>query len=483
MEVEEDTKPDYQTLVTQEQELTEQLEEAERLFALQPTDALDPDYNADAIAEFEDQITTLQEGLKVVQSSIEEAEYNAAVYIQGLWRTREAQHTFHKMLQNNFEKVYDHNSGAYFYYNKKTGETNWDKPKCMKDDPFAEDIEEVKEIGRPSGFTEDEIERQEREFAEREEARRITAEEERLRMHSRLRLEEWPVVDVVEWVDKVTLPQFGYGWKESALSAFENNQISGAVLASLEADDYRELGVASGLHIKRMMVKLASIKRHDERHQRQLESGIVEEYSSSSEEEYDDDDIDDDDEDHSGSDEGADDDSGSDDDSGDELTEEEIRELKEDEENLKIEEIYPGDHQRYPQKGEIIRLHYTAFLPNGQQFDSTRERGAPFEFVLGLGQVVKGMDRVIPKMSAGERAMVTMKPKYAYGAQGLPPVIPSHSTLKFDIEIISWRSQPIWEKPLIMAEEDLLESDRDLYFWKPDSLADDDPDLDNYASD
>lgn len=95
----------------------------------------------------------------------------------------------------------------------------------------------------------------------------------------------------------------------------------------------------------------------------------------------------------------------------------------------------------------------------------------------------EGMDRVIPKMSAGERAMVTIKPKYAYGAQGLPPVIPSHSTLRFDIEIISWRSQPIWEKPLIMAEDDLLDSDRDLYFWKPESLNDEDPDLDNYGSD
>jgi len=94
-----------------------------------------------------------------------------------------------------------------------------------------------------------------------------------------------------------------------------------------------------------------------------------------------------------------------------------------------------------------------------------------------------GFDRVVPKMSAGERAMITIKPKYAYGAQGLPPIIPSHSTLKFDIEIISWRTQPIWEKPLIMAEEDLLESDRDLYFWKPESLNDEDPDLDNYGSD
>jgi hypothetical protein len=124
-------------------------------------------------------------------------------------------------------------------------------------------------------------------------------------------------------------------------------------------------------------------------------------------------------------------------------------------------------------------------LGTGQQICCTKEinGGKPFEFILGIGQVIRGWDRAIPKMSFGERSMLTLKAKYAYGSQGLPPVIPAHCTLKFDIELISWRTPPVWEKPLIMAEEDLLQSDKDLFFWKPDTLAEDDPDLENYASD
>ena len=69
--------------------------------------------------------------------------------------------------------------------------------------------------------------------------------------------------------------------------------------------------------------------------------------------------------------------------------------------------------------------------------------------------------------------MLTVSPQYAYGSKGLPPVVKPHSALKFDIELISWRTPPMWTKPLILAEEDIMTSDKDLYFWDPESLVED----------
>ena len=198
------------------------------------------------------------------------------------------------------------------------------------------------------------------------------------------------------------------------------------------------------------------------------------EYSST-----DDESLSDDEQDESGeSDEDDSDEDDSDEDESDaELTPQELEELRQDEENISIEVLFPGDNERFPLKGEIICCHYTSYLADGTEFDSSRHRGHHFEFVLGSGQVIKGWDRAVLKMSFGERAMVSVSPKYAYGSRGLPPIIKPHSALRFDIELISWRTPPMWTKPLIMAEEDTMTSDKDLFFWDPQSLVDEEPEF------
>lgn len=71
------------------------------------------------------------------------------------------------------------------------------------------------------------------------------------------------------------------------------------------------------------------------------------------------------------------------------------------------------------------------------------------EFVLGVGQVIKGFDRALPQMTVGERAKLTISPEYAYKEIGLFPHIPPNAFLRFDLTVLGFRPRAIWIKPLI----------------------------------
>ncbi|KAI8644063.1 peptidyl-prolyl cis-trans isomerase [Parasitella parasitica] len=101
-----------------------------------------------------------------------------------------------------------------------------------------------------------------------------------------------------------------------------------------------------------------------------------------------------------------------------------------------VESITPGDGQNSPKKGDKVAIHYVGTLTNGDEFDSSRKRGKPFECTIGVGQVIKGWDEGIPKLTVGEKARLTCTPDYAYGDRGFPPVIPPNSTLIFEVELI-----------------------------------------------
>jgi FKBP-type peptidyl-prolyl cis-trans isomerase len=102
-----------------------------------------------------------------------------------------------------------------------------------------------------------------------------------------------------------------------------------------------------------------------------------------------------------------------------------------------IEVVTAGDGKTFPQKGQTVTVHYTGTLTNGSKFDSSRDRGAPFQFKIGMKQVIRGWDEGVAQMSVGERANLTCTPDYAFGAGGHPPVIPQNATLIFDVELIS----------------------------------------------
>lgn len=104
-----------------------------------------------------------------------------------------------------------------------------------------------------------------------------------------------------------------------------------------------------------------------------------------------------------------------------------------------IETTKPGDGTHFPKKGSTVRVHYVGTFPeDGRKFDSSRDRNRPFEFKLGVGQVIQGWDEALAKMSKNQIAKLTISPDYAYGARGYPPVIPPHQTLIFEVELISF---------------------------------------------
>lgn len=86
--------------------------------------------------------------------------------------------------------------------------------------------------------------------------------------------------------------------------------------------------------------------------------------------------------------------------------------------------------------GKSVTVHYTGRLQDGTKFDSSVDRGQPFTFTLGAGQVISGWDEGIAGMKVGGKRKLVIPPDLAYGAQGYPPVIPANATLMFDVELL-----------------------------------------------
>lgn len=94
-----------------------------------------------------------------------------------------------------------------------------------------------------------------------------------------------------------------------------------------------------------------------------------------------------------------------------------------------------------PPKGSTVSVHYVGTLLDGKQFDSSRDRGSPFEFKLGTGSVIKGWDIGVATMVEGELAVLTCTAEYAYGESGSPPTIPPNATLRFEVELLSFDAE------------------------------------------
>ena len=92
-----------------------------------------------------------------------------------------------------------------------------------------------------------------------------------------------------------------------------------------------------------------------------------------------------------------------------------------------------------PQPGQTLIVHYTGYLDNGTVFDSSLQRGQPFEFVLGAGQVIRGWEEGLATMRVGGKRRLIIPPELAYGAAGASGVIPPNARLTFDVELLGVR--------------------------------------------
>ncbi|CAH3109801.1 unnamed protein product [Pocillopora meandrina] len=108
---------------------------------------------------------------------------------------------------------------------------------------------------------------------------------------------------------------------------------------------------------------------------------------------------------------------------------------------VEVEVIKPGDGGT-PTRGQTVVVHYTGTLQNGKKFDSSRDKGRPFKFKIGAGEVIRGWDEGVAQMCVGQRAKLTCSPDFGYGGRGVPVfsltiyTIPPNAVLIFDVELL-----------------------------------------------
>jgi FKBP-type peptidyl-prolyl cis-trans isomerase FkpA len=102
---------------------------------------------------------------------------------------------------------------------------------------------------------------------------------------------------------------------------------------------------------------------------------------------------------------------------------------------LLIEDLVVGDGAT-ASAGQRVSVHYTGWLENGNKFDSSKDRGQPFQFSLGRGEVIRGWDEGVSGMKIGGKRKLTIPATLGYGARGAAGVIPPNATLLFEVELL-----------------------------------------------
>lgn len=103
---------------------------------------------------------------------------------------------------------------------------------------------------------------------------------------------------------------------------------------------------------------------------------------------------------------------------------------------LVIEDLKVGEGAAARGPGQFVTVHYTGWLTDGTEFDSSKRRNDPFGFPLGTGMVIPGWDQGVVGMRIGGRRKLTIPPELGYGARGAGGVIPPNATLVFEIELL-----------------------------------------------
>jgi len=107
---------------------------------------------------------------------------------------------------------------------------------------------------------------------------------------------------------------------------------------------------------------------------------------------------------------------------------------------LEYKDIVIGEGES-PEVGDRVVVHYTGTLEDGTKFDSSRDRGQPFEFAIGVGQVIKGWDEGVITMKPGGNRILTIPSDLAYGERGAGNIIKPGATLVFDVQLLEFKKK------------------------------------------
>ena len=102
---------------------------------------------------------------------------------------------------------------------------------------------------------------------------------------------------------------------------------------------------------------------------------------------------------------------------------------------LKIHDVKVGKGA-VARPGMMVTVHYRGTLTNGKQFDASRDRGQPFTFTLGAGEVIKGWDQGVAGMKVGGKRRLRIPPQLGYGSRAMGTDIPANSTLIFEVDLL-----------------------------------------------
>ena len=418
-------------------------------------------------------------------------EDEAAKKIQGAWRSKVALRRVREMVKKQYERVYDQSSNRYFYFNTRTQESFWERPKILGSDEvpltprsqvvvdqlFSQanqgELQQAVEEGKmqQEQYSESKMIDETRPMTSESNIRPMTSESNLRPMTSESNLrpttgessglsrntgmEEDSDADSDADSDDEDRPETAmtkYSNKQAILSLEDQEAIKAQQLDDfLESEDlleYKEQLIDEGFDDMEALLAILS----EDIDEMGFELAAKRKLLSAIEKFREDAGLDSPDEGDSDEEISRESVSDSDSDEDEFDAEQRLKDLTDGEESddalsddddrpdltgITIETKFKGDGQNKPLFGQIVRVHYTARLEGSKKpFEDSRERGRAFEFKLGASQVVPGWENAIRTMTFGQRAEITMEPTCTYGNKGHPPVIPPGATIIFDIQFI-----------------------------------------------